>query len=88
MNTKQNHNATPRGFAKLLARGIRANFAPENQKAEIDQLAEFFHDMAMSRDMDGGLPQCNPLEARLATSDAAWLEAIAGELEEMAFQMK
>jgi hypothetical protein len=88
MKAKLNRIETPRGFAKLLARGIRANFAPENQKAEIDKLAELFHDMAMSRDMYGGLPQCNSLEARLAISDAAWLESIAGELEELAVQRK
>ena len=45
-------NLTPTGFARILARGIRANFGPENQTAEIERLAELLWDLAMSRSTD------------------------------------
>jgi hypothetical protein len=31
---------TATGFARVLARGIKANFNPESQRAEIDRLVE------------------------------------------------
>jgi hypothetical protein len=88
MRQMKNHIATPHGFARLIIRGVHANFAPENQKAELDRLAEIFQDMAMSRDGDAQTGKCNTIEFRLATSDAAWLSEIGDELDEAAFRMK
>jgi selenocysteine lyase/cysteine desulfurase len=42
---------TATGIARVLARGIKANFAPDNQRAEIDRLVEYLQDLAMSRGM-------------------------------------
>jgi hypothetical protein len=67
---------TPMGVARILARGIRANFAPDHQPAELDKLTELLRDMAMARDADGETSR-----DRLAAGDADWLVAIADELE-------
>jgi hypothetical protein len=88
MRQMKNHIATPHGFARLIIRGVRANAAPDSQKAELNNLAELFQDMAMSRDGDAQTGRCSTIEFRLATSDAAWLSEIGDELEEAAFQMK
>lgn len=88
MTQRKNHIATPHGFAKLIIRGIRANYAPENQKAELDKLAELFQDMAMSRDGEAQDNKCTQVEFRLATSDAAWLSEIGDELDDAAFRLK
>jgi hypothetical protein len=88
MYARKNPIATPRGFARMLARGIRANFAPDCQEAEIVQWAELFHDMAMSRSGDAEIGRGNPIEIRMATSDAAWLEEIADEFDEAALPEK
>jgi hypothetical protein len=71
-----NQPLTPIGVARISMRGIRANFAPDNQKAETEKLVELFHDMAMARDADGETGA-----DRLAAGDAIWLDAIASELE-------
>ncbi|NLS96669.1 MAG: hypothetical protein GXX96_31420 [Planctomycetaceae bacterium] len=71
---------TATGIARLIERGIRANFAPENQEAEIDRLAELFADMAMSRATDGELAELAG-ESKKASEDARWLDAIACELD-------
>jgi hypothetical protein len=73
---RPNQPLTPVGVARILIRGIRANFAPDSQEAETEKMVELFHDMAMARDADG---ETGP--DRLAASDAIWLDAIAGELE-------
>ncbi len=70
---------TARGLARLIERGIRANFTPENQDAEIRRLAELFEELAMSRAMDAELPNPSSRQ-RQASQDADWLGAIAGEL--------
>ena len=71
---------TPIGLARLIERGIRANFSPGNRNAELQRLAELFADLAMSRAMDAeGEPSL--AERRRATSDAHWLDAIADELD-------
>jgi hypothetical protein len=66
---------TPRGVASILARGIRANFAPPNQSSQFDHLVDLFHDMAMSRSMDG-----ENQGDHWAQTDAQWLEELADEL--------
>ena len=71
---------TAAGFARLLRRGIRANFAPENQDDEIRRLAEAFIDMAMSRGSDAEFSELDG-QRRKAEEDADWLDAIAAELD-------
>ena len=39
-------------IANALRKGIEANFAPENQAAELEKLAELLCDMAASLEMD------------------------------------
>ena len=81
MNTTRHRTLTPRGIARLMARGIRANFAPEHQPAEIERLVEYLQDLAMSRGMDSELPNVAAASAKQAAEDAGWLDAMAGELE-------
>jgi len=69
---------TPRGIAGILARGIRANFAPENWISETDKLVELLLDLAMARGSEGEL--ANGRSEELAKNDAEWLDAIAGDL--------
>ena len=72
---------TAHGFARVLARGIKANFTPTHQAAEIDRLVEYIEDLAMSRAMETELPGCPATVAAQAKRDADWLEALAGQLE-------
>jgi hypothetical protein len=74
---------TPYGVARLLARGIRANFAPQNQRAEVQRLVEYLQDMGMSRADEAELPGTTVMAAARASSDAGWLEAIASQLQEL-----
>ena len=74
---------TPRGVARVLFRGLRANFAPEHQAAETNRLVDYLQDLAMSRATEAELPGCPPAAARQAEHDADWLDAMAGELEEL-----
>ena len=76
------NSLTATGFARVLARGIRANFAPENHTAEIERLAELLWDLAMSRSTDAELTT-HVREKRRAESDAEILDAIASELDDM-----
>ena len=70
---------TARGFARLLERGIRANFIPERQNAELLRLTELISDLAMSRENEAEiLPGANQ---RQAHEEAVWLGAVAAELE-------
>ncbi len=71
---------TADGIAHMIERGIRANFAPETQDAELRRFAEIFTDMAMSRATDGELSELTG-EAGKASEDARWLDTIACELE-------
>ena len=71
---------TATGIAQLIQRGIRTNFAPENQDAELRRFADLFTDMATSRATDGELSELMG-EARKASEDARWLDTIACELE-------
>ena len=71
-------NAT--GFARMLARGIRANFAPECQDAKIEEFAELFRDMAMSCEMDAECSHSTN-DSQRAHHDAIWLDHIADELD-------
>ena len=71
---------TTTGIARVLARGIRANYAPENQQAEIERLVEYLQDLAMSRGMHAELMD-STRERQQAENDADLLDAIACELE-------
>ncbi len=68
------------GVARLIERGIRASFAPENQETELRKFAELFTDMAMSRATDAELSELAS-ESKKASRDAHWLDAIADELD-------
>ncbi len=73
---------TATGFARVLARGIKANFNPESQQAEIERLVEYLQDLAMSRGMHADeIPAWG--ERQRASNDADILDAIASELETM-----
>jgi hypothetical protein len=71
---------TATGIARVLARGIKANFAPENQRAEIDRLVEYLQDLAMSRGMHAEMAEAWGDRQR-AENDADILDRIATELE-------
>ena len=71
---------TMTGIARVLARGIKANFNPENQRAEIDRLVEYLQDLAMSRGMNAEMADAWG-ERQRAENDADLLDAIASELE-------
>ena len=79
---RPNNVLTPRGVARILVRGLRANFAPEHQTAETYRLVDYLQDLAMSRATEAELPGCPPVAARQAERDADWLDAITNELEE------
>jgi len=71
---------TATGIARVLARGIKANYAPENQRAEVERLVEYLQDLAMSRGMDAELTKASGERSR-AENDADVLDGIATELE-------
>ena len=71
------------GFARVIVRAVRANFAPEAQEAEIERLAQLFDDMAVSRAMDAELTDL-VAEQKQAEIDADILDAVAAELEQAA----
>ena len=71
---------TMTGIARVLARGIKANFNPESQQAEIERLVEYLQDLAMSRGMNAEMGD-NWGERQRAENDAGILDAIASELE-------
>jgi hypothetical protein len=76
----QTTRLTTRGIARVLARGIKANFNPESQRAEIERLVEYLQDLATSRGMHAELIQSRG-ERQQAENDADILDAIASELE-------
>jgi len=80
MAATRSQTLTAAGVARLIKRGIRANFAPENQNGEIARFAELFTDMAMSREMDTERTYLKGERVR-AEQDARWLDAIADELD-------
>ena len=71
---------TTTGVARVLARGIKANFNPESQQAEIGRLVEYLQDLAMSRGMHAEMAAAWG-ERQRAKTDADILDAIATELE-------
>ena len=71
---------TMTGIARVLARGIKANFNPESQQAEIERLVEYLQDLAMSRGMSAEMADAWG-ERQRAENDADILDAIASELE-------
>jgi len=77
MKTKR---LTTTGIARILARGIKANFIPKSQRAEIERLVEYLQDLAMSRAMEAELTQGRG-ERQRAEDDADFLDDLAGELE-------
>jgi len=77
MKTKR---LTTTGIARILARGIKANFNPDKQQAEIGRMVEYLQDLAMSRAMDAELTQERG-ERQRAEGDADFLDDLASELE-------
>jgi hypothetical protein len=71
---------TATGVARVLARGIKANFNPESQRAETQRLVEYLQDLAMSRGMHAEIASAGG-ERQRADNDADILDAIASELE-------
>jgi len=68
-------------LARAIARGIEATYCPENQKNELDKLAEMLNEMAMNRDMmreNDMLANCH--EERVARADVELLVALADSL--------
>ena len=84
--TSKRRTLTPRGVAGILARGIRANFAPENWVSETDKLVELLLDLTMARSAEGELANGH-CEAS-AKHDADWLDAIAGDLADTTLTQK
>ena len=72
---------TPYGFARLLFRGIQANFAPDHQKAERERMVEYLQDLAMSRAGEAEFPGATSASAARANQDASWLGQIAGAMK-------
>ena len=70
---------TTTGVARVLARGIKANFNPESQRAETQRLVEYLQDLAMSRGMHAEMAVARG-ERQQADNDADVLDAIASEL--------
>ena len=83
MSTTCHKVLTPTGIARVIERGIRATFAPENQNAELSRLAELLGELAMSRGADAEFAE-RDVECRRAESDADWLDAIADSLQDCA----
>ena len=71
---------TTTGVARVLARGIKANFNPESQRAETQRLVEYLQDLAMSRGIHAEMAQAWGDRQR-ANNDADILDSIATELE-------
>ena len=82
MRSRQNRVLTPCGVARMMLRGIRANFAPGNRAVEVSRLVEYLQDLAMSRGMDAELSRDTAVSACQAQADAEWLDTIAAELED------
>jgi hypothetical protein len=81
MHITRHSTLTPRGVARLLVRGIRASFAPPHQQAEMERLAEYLQDLAVSRANDTELPGQTRDATSRAQGDANWLDALAIEIE-------
>jgi hypothetical protein len=77
MKTKR---LTTTGIARILARGIKANFNPDNQQTEIARVVEYLQDLAMSRAMEAELTQGRG-ERQRAEGNADFLDDLASELE-------
>jgi len=77
---------TPRGFARLLMRGIQASFAPEHQQTEAERLVEYLQDLVVSRATEAELPDATVASISQARRDAQWLDAIAGDLAALTWQ--
>ena len=71
---------TTSGIARVLARGIKANFNPESQRAETQRLIEYLQDLAASRGMHAEMATAWG-ERQQADNDADILDSIANELE-------
>ena len=72
---------TTTGIARILARGIKANFNPDTQNAEIGRLVEYLQDLAMSRAMVAELTEVRD-EYRRAEDDADFLDDLASKLDD------
>ena len=67
-------------IARILARGIKANFAPPNQDDETRRLVGLLQDLAMARDGDKFTAK-TAVEGVEAANDSDWLDDLARELE-------
>lgn len=68
---------TTRGIARSIIRGVKANFAPENQEAELEKIVELFQDLAMSLEMTADLPNGSDVhrkDADVLGNVASWIE--------------
>ena len=70
---------TASAVADTIRRGVQANFAPENQHAELSKLSELFSDLAMSRQGKAELTHGD--DRRKAPKDALWLDFVARRLD-------
>jgi len=74
-------------WAAVLARGVRANVLPGDWPAEIARLAERVTDMTDARRGDAAVCSRGELAAA-ARRDAAFLQAVACELELYAIRLQ
>lgn len=81
MHTTPQSALTPSGVARLLARAIRATYSSDYQPTELENLVDHLNTLAFSRSRDANLPEQTADAVRQAQGDAAWLDALAGELE-------
>lgn len=67
---------TPVGVARILVRGVKENFVPQEHKQRLEELSEMLWDMACS--LDTHAEYVGDLGLRL---DADWLDAMADEID-------
>lgn len=69
---------TPVGVARILQRGIKANFSPENQRFEVDKLVEYFEALIMSREDE---IKCGDCDLKTARADVEFMQDMVDELD-------
>ena len=68
---------TPVGVARVLVRGIEANFSPENQEGELEKLVEYLESLCMAREDEIDYGD----DSTLAEQDSNFLFSVIRELE-------
>ena len=72
---------TTKQIANALRKGVEANFAPENQAAELEKLSEMLLDMAASLEMDSIVDHTGWIgEARTGTVKKMEYSNLLGEI--------